>query len=47
LRLALNQAYDAAGRALPGYADPTLTGTIASIKAIHVDELCAAVRALE
>jgi len=43
LRTALSQAYQAAGRAAPTYTDPTELGVI---KAIHLSELRAAVRAL-
>ena len=47
LRTALNQAYQAAGRALPTYTDPTLAPGGATIKAIHLDELRTAVSALQ
>jgi hypothetical protein len=43
LRTALSQAYQAAGRAAPTYTDPT---ELSVIKAIHLSELRAAVRAL-
>ena len=43
LRTALNQAYQAAGQVAPTYTDPT---GLSVIKAIHLNELRAAVRAL-
>jgi len=43
LRTALNQAYQAAGRTAPTYTDPA---ELSIIKAIHLNELRAAVRAL-
>ncbi len=43
LRTALNQAYQAAGRTAPTYTDPT---GLTVIKAIHLNELRSAVRAL-
>jgi len=46
LRTALSQAYQAAGRTSPAYTDPTVGAGLAVIKAIHLNELRAAVRAL-
>jgi len=47
LRTALQAAYVAAGRAAPSYTDPTLTPLQTFIKAVHVNELCAAVLSVE
>ena len=47
LRAALDQAYVAAGRALPTtYTDPLVVAGKTSIKAIHLDEIRAAARGL-
>jgi hypothetical protein len=45
LRTALRGAYVAAGRAVPVYTDPTLTAQTTAIKAVHIQELRAAVLA--
>ena len=47
LRTALNEAYQAAGRTLPTYTDLTLVAGVTVIKALHLNELRTAVRALE
>ena len=47
LRVALDEAYAAAGRPAPDYTDPMVTAGETVIKASHVMELRAAVAALE
>jgi hypothetical protein len=47
LRDAVQDAYMAAARAAPSFTDPTLTPQQTFIKAVHVNELCAAVLAVE
>jgi len=47
LRTALNAAYQALGRAAPTYTDPTATAGLTVIKAVHLNELRAAVRGLQ
>jgi hypothetical protein len=47
LRTALNQAYEAAGQTPLTYSDPTIVAELAVIKAVHLNELRAGVRALE
>ena len=47
LRSALQDAYIAAGQAVPTYTDPVLTPLVTFIKAVHVNELCVAVAFLE
>ena len=47
LRTALQDAYVAAGRAAPNYTDPTLTPQQTFIRAVHINELCGAVVAVE
>jgi hypothetical protein len=47
LRTALGQAYQKAGRPAPTYSDPGLTPQQTPLKAVHVQELRSAVRALE
>jgi hypothetical protein len=46
LRSALQDAYVAAGRAVPVYTDPTLVPQVTVIKAVHILELCSAVAAI-
>jgi hypothetical protein len=46
LRVALNQAYQAASRPVPTYTDAAVAAGVTVIKAIHLNELRAAVRAL-
>ena len=47
LRTALNQAYEAVRRTVPTYTDLSVLAGLTIIKAIHLDELRTAVRALE
>lgn len=47
LRTALNAAYQAFGRAAPTYTDPTATVGLTVIKAVHLNELRAAIRGLK
>lgn len=47
LRTALRGAYVAAGRAVPSYTDPTLTAQQTVLRAVHIQELRAAVLSLE
>ena len=47
LRLALDQAYVACFVAAPTYTDATLTAGTTAIKAVHIEQLRAAVKALE
>jgi uncharacterized protein DUF4082/Big-like domain-containing protein/fibronectin type III domain protein len=47
LRTALNQVYQAAGQTAPTYTDATVVARGTVIKAIHLDELRSAVRALQ
>ena len=47
LHAALSQAYTAAGRTPPSYADPTLTARVTLITASHLSELRTAIRSLE
>ncbi|PYM97031.1 MAG: hypothetical protein DME04_00070 [Candidatus Rokuibacteriota bacterium] len=46
LRTALNEAYQAVGRTAPTYTDPAVTAGLTVIKAVHLNELRAAVRGL-
>jgi hypothetical protein len=46
LRTALNQVYVSAGLAVPTYSDPVLDSG-ATIKAVHIAELRAAVLSIE
>jgi hypothetical protein len=46
LRTALNEAYRAVGRTAPTYTDPTVAAGLTVIKAVHLNELRAAVRGL-
>jgi len=46
MRSALNQAYQAAGRAAPTYTDPVLGAGLTPARAAHIAELRAAVQAL-
>ena len=47
LRSAINEAYIAAERAVPGYTDRTIVAGVTPIKAVHLMEVRAAVVALE
>ena len=47
LRTAVQAAYVAAGRVAPSFTDPTLTPQQTFIKAMHMNELCAAVVSVE
>jgi trimeric autotransporter adhesin len=47
LRSALEDAYVAGGQAVPTYTDPVLTPQFTFIKAVHINQLCAAVAFLE
>ena len=47
LRSALQDAYVAAGQAVPTYTDPVLTSQVTLIKAVHINQLCVAVAFLE
>ena len=46
LRTALNEAYQAVSRTAPTYTDPTVAAGLTVIKAVHLNELRAAVRGL-
>jgi hypothetical protein len=46
LRTALNQVYQALGRALPAYTDSTIVAGQTTAKAAHIQELRTAVSAL-
>jgi len=46
LRRALNEAYQAVGGTAPTYTDPTVASGLTVIKAVHLNELRAAVRGL-
>ncbi|PYM45700.1 MAG: hypothetical protein DME14_20000, partial [Candidatus Rokuibacteriota bacterium] len=46
LRTALNQVYQSLGRAVPTYTDPTIVAG-QMVRAVHIAELRAAVRALQ
>jgi hypothetical protein len=46
LRTALNQAYQVVGRVAPTYTDPTVASGLTVIRAVHLNELRAAVRGL-
>jgi hypothetical protein len=47
LRSALQDAYTAAGQPVPTYTDSTLTPQLTFIKAVHINQVCAAVAFLE
>ena len=47
LRSALQDAYVAAGQAVPTYTDSTLSPQVTIIKAVHINQLCNAVAFLE
>jgi len=47
LRTSLQDAYTAAGRASPTFTDATLTPQVTLIKAVHINELCSALAALQ
>ena len=46
MRTALTQAYQAAGRTPPSFADQVLTSGLTPVRAAHIAELRAAVLAL-
>jgi hypothetical protein len=46
MRTAQAQAYQAAGRTPPSFSDPALTARLTLVRAAHIAELRAAVRAL-
>ena len=47
LRAALGEAYAAAGRPAPGYTDAAVTAGVTAMRAVQLQELRAAVAALE
>jgi hypothetical protein len=47
MRTALSQAYEAARRTSPSYTDPAIAIGQAPVRAAHIAELRAAVRALQ
>jgi hypothetical protein len=47
LRSALLDAYAAAGQTVPTFTDPSLTAQLTMIKAVHLNQLCAAVAVVE
>jgi hypothetical protein len=47
LRSALLDAYVAAGQTAPTFTDPSLTAQLTLIKAVHLNQLCAAVAVVE
>ncbi len=47
MRSALNQAYAAASRTPPAYTDPVIAARSLPVRAVHIQELRAAVRVLQ
>ena len=45
--MALNEVYDAKGRTLPTYTDPTITAGQTTIKKAHIAEIRSAVMDVE